>query len=183
MNKPFYLSVDIGIKNLGFCLYNGDEIHFGVYGIDPVARKKYLKEYGIVIARIKVAEEWFRDILDRFDVEKVVVEKQVPKNTIARVLEATILSLAVANGIDVRGYSALEKFSYEKDFKCNFKTKEHKKISVVYARNILKKFGYSLDYFDTHAKRDDLGDSICMCVFTRIEEKNKNRNFIIWLIK
>lgn len=180
----FYLAVDIGIKNLGYCLYNGNEIHFGVFSIEPIAKKKYCKEFGITVARIKVAGEWFESVLEKYQVERVVVEKQVARNTKARILEATILSLAVSRGIEIEGYHAKNKFQYEKDLVYDAKKKEHKKIAEKYARRIITNFGYSTEYFDSYKKKDDISDSICMCVFSKIEnEKEESKKFINWLIK
>ena len=54
------------------------------------------------------------------------------------------------------------------------KKKEHKKESVKYASNILLNLGYSLDYFNTFKKKDDISDAICMVVMYYNEELYKN---------
>ena len=163
-----FLAIDIGIKNLGLALYDGNfNLKFELINMTEKSKYKNIQMY--VSKIIKILD----NINLRYDLKCILVEKQVLKNRICMMLQSSVLTWCVINNVKYHSFDRKLKFKYTKT-KLNTKKKEHKKESVKYASNILLNLGYSLDYFNTFKKKDDISDAICMVVMYYNEELYKN---------
>lgn len=172
------LSIDIGVKNLGFSLLlkpNLDlsdfqiipgkiNISFGIFDIEKTISLTAKKVSSTVVQRCFVLQQFLIEIIDKFSVEKVIVERQVPTNTPAMELMYSIISICLTK-------IPLEKliiYAPDKKFKdlgleYNTKNKAHKKLSVEQCKQFLGILcNESLSLFDTYVKQDDISDSILM---------------------
>ena len=166
------LAIDIGIKNLGYAIYEELDLKFGLFNINQ--RNKLIKP----IDRIRTITKFIDGILSKYNITKLVIEQQISRNIICLELQYTLMTLGVVNDIEVLLFKPNLKFKYINSI-YNTKRKEHKKLSIQYASNIIKHLGYSLNYFNTFRKRDDISDAICMSVMSYYDD----RSLITRLIK
>lgn len=166
------LAIDVGKRNLGFCLFNGLDIKFDIFNSeDYLTRKVVMNWGGMVFARAKIFADFMEKLFKKFNIVEVVIEKQVQKNTVAKSIEACLGTISIVHNVKVKIYDPKNKFTYLCP-KYDSKRKEHKKIVQGYARSILKTFGYDTNYFDNFPKKDDISDAMCMAVFTWLENNN-----------
>ena len=166
----WFLGIDIGKNNLGYCLFNGKDIRFNIFNSEKHLTRDIQKKYGSVIfARIKIFNDFVLQLIKNYDISYVIIEKQVQKNIIAKNIESCLCTLFIAYGINVKIYDPKNKFRYLNP-EYNSKKKEHKKIVQTYAKTILKTYGYPLNYFNQFSKKDDISDAMCMAVFSWYEK-------------
>ena len=82
MNDYKILSIDIGIHNLGYSLYDVDnnKLFFDLYDID----EKISKNDNIILSRTKIINDFVKNIFDKHNnINTVIIEKQVNVNTMA----------------------------------------------------------------------------------------------------
>ena len=172
----YYLAIDIGKIHLGYCIYCPGMLIHGLYNISEQFTPKQENEYGLTICRIKSTIKWLKDLLNKYqDIERIIVEKQVISNVVAKSIEASILAIAEYNGIIASTYDPKNKFKYLNEHYSS-KKKEHKQIAIRYARNILLHNMITDDELDQYSKKDDVSDAICMAFMSWIEEHCKSRN-------
>ena len=159
------LAIDVGKKNMGFAIYDRHSIKFGLFNIEEQIKIDKLKG-DAPSKRVKVLLKWFKNLIKEYHIVELVVEKQVKYNGIAMQLENVLLTLACENDIHFKIYDPKNKFQY---IPVEFvsEKKEHKKISIHYAFNIIYNLGQNLDYFASFTKKDDISDAICMAVMSR----------------
>lgn len=158
------ISFDIGVKHFAYCYLNDNILNFDIFSIEakrPIDRIKNL----------------FKQLEQLPKPETVIVEQQVVKNVVAMSLQNALIMYYLTKNVNVMLYNPKDKFKYE-NLK-NFKNKEHKKISIQYAKNILKNMNdlTNLNKLSQFEKQDDVSDAICMTVFTHLNndiEKIKN---------
>lgn len=161
------LSFDIGTKHLAYCFYKyksegQHKIKFGIQDISnkqPLNRMINLNQMLNQIPRAKI----------------IIIEQQVASNIIAMQIQAAITIFFLSLDCEVKYYNPKDKFKYDK--LGSFKGKEHKQISVSYARCILEKINEKHDElaeFEKNKKKDDIADTICMSVMTAYERYNPN---------
>ena len=150
------LSIDIGIKNLGWAYFNGEELTFDIYVIDDAHKKS--KE-SVVIYRCRRIEEFFKQFEDK-PIDYVVIERQVNNNTMAMELMYAITMKALTITENVCIFDPKLKFTFYKE-EYTTKNKQHKKRSVEKAREYLTATHNDLlSLFETHEKLDDISDAI-----------------------
>lgn len=154
------LSIDIGKKNLGYSIYDGTNLEFGIFNITQ--QIKLLKLTQNIEGRNTVLINWLNEIKSKHNINKIVVEKQVIRNVVAMCIQSCIIAFSIMNSIEVFTFDPKNKFSFTGD-NYNTKNKEHKKLVVKYTTNLLTKLHPDkLDYFNSTPKRDDISDSIIM---------------------
>jgi Holliday junction resolvasome RuvABC endonuclease subunit len=167
------LAIDIGKKNLGWCLYKDGQITYGLYNTESQISSKDIKQHGQTVCRLAVLTKWLKHFIHREKPTKLVVEKQVISNVVAKQLEASILTVAMLFRIECMTYDPKNKFKYLNQT-YDSKKKEHKKIAIQYATKILNKFGNDLEEFNKYDKQDDISDAICMAYMTYTEDTDVN---------
>lgn len=159
------LAIDVGKKNMGFAIYDRHSIKFGLFNIEEQIKIDKIKG-DAPSKRIKTLLKWFKNLIKEYHIVELVVEKQVKVNGIAMQIENVLLTLACENDIHFKIYDPKNKFQYI-PIEFVSEKKEHKKISIHYAFNIIYNLGQNLDYFATFDKKDDISDAICMAVMSR----------------
>lgn len=154
------LSIDIGKKNLGYSIYNGIELKFGIFNIT-----KYIKQYKLLEnmeGRNTILLNWLKQLHKKYGINKIVVEKQVINNVVAMCIQSCIISFGILNNIEILSYDPKNKFTFSGDT-YNSSKKEHKKLAIKYTENILLYYyPNQLEYFKSFTKQDDISDSILM---------------------
>lgn len=165
IKNPEIISFDIGTKHLAACILHDDKnFNFKLLDISakaPIDRLKNLNNSLNLLPLPKLA----------------IIEQQVITNTVAMTLQSAITMFYLSKGIDVKFYNPKEKFKIDgyKSFKC----KEHKQLSISYARNILEKINLKkLAEFEHYTKKDDIADALCMALFTFLNDENKIKQLI-----
>jgi len=159
------LAIDVGKKNMGFAIYDRHRVKFGLFNIEE--EEKIQKTKGDAPSkRVKVLLNWFKALISKYRIVELVVEKQVKDNGIAMQIENVLLTLACEYNIHFKIYDPKNKFQY---IPVEFvsEKKEHKKISIHYALNVIYNLGQSIEYFKSFTKKDDISDAICMAVMSR----------------
>lgn len=158
------LSIDIGKKNLGFTIYNENEFTFGIFNITQKIKQKKLKEN--IEGRNQVLIKWLKQQRKKYNITKIVVEKQVINNVVAMCIESCILTFALMYKMEFLVFDPKNKFTFTED-RYDSKKKEHKKLAIKYAINTIKDIDESLlEIFNQYDKQDDISDSIVMALMT-----------------
>lgn len=153
------ISFDIGVKHLAYCtLYTENNYNFGIFDItatQPINRLHKLREYLDTLPSTLL----------------VVIEQQVITNSVAMNIQSAIAMYFISKDIEVRFYNPKDKFKVDNLKK--FKGKEHKQVSISYARNIIEKTNITmLSKFESFKKKDDIADALCMSLFTYVQQHN-----------
>ena len=170
------LSIDIGKKNLGYCLYGGDVFEFGNLNITAYLKQHKLKEN--LHNRNLIIIKYIDELRKHFEIKTLVVEQQIMHNVVAMCLQSCLSSYCICNKLDYIQFHAASKFTFTGD-KYNSKTKEHKKLAVAYAKRIIAKLNpKKLETFAQHRKQDDIGDAICMALISSDYDKGDLKNIM-----
>ena len=149
------LSIDIGIKNLGWAYFNNDLLTFDIYTIDD---KKKSKE-SVVMHRCKKVEEFFKQFEDK-PIDYIVIERQVNNNTMAMELMYAITMKALTITENIFIFDPKLKFTFYNE-EYTTKNKLHKKRSVEKAREYINtNYENMVETFESHDKLDDISDAI-----------------------
>lgn len=163
------LSVDIGIKNLGYTIVSfhpnpsdasGVNISFGIANISERGGSD------VISSRCKSLYTFLERITSNYHLVKIIIEKQVPTNVKAMELMYALygMSMNVVSPDNVIIYDPKLKFT-TLNVKYDTKNKRHKRQSINYARSIIEKlFDDKLDEFESHPKKDDISDSLNQCL-------------------
>ena len=160
------LSIDIGRRNLGYVIGNKESLTFGLYDIDEGKRGK-----GILYRTVRI-HEFLKEKFDRYPIETVIIEKQVPKNIVAWELMCLFVSAAYIYTKNIVLYNPKRKFtSLSVDY--TTKHKAHKKLAIDLVKNYLAKYKPEDYYFfETFTKQDDISDALLM-LLTYMYKGNK----------
>lgn len=157
---PNLLSIDIGIKNLGWALLTYDEggnvvdCNFGIFTIDDKCSRKE----SIVNRRCNRIVEFFE--LFGTSPDMIVLERQVNNNTMAMELMYAITMYATINQTPLFVFDPKLKFTFYNE-EYSTKNKAHKRASIVRATQYIKdNFANKLELFEANAKKDDVSDAI-----------------------
>ena len=171
------LSIDIGEKNLGYTIYNENIFKFGLFNITQKIKEKKLNEN--IEGRNQVLIKWLNHQRKKYNITKIVVEKQVIKNVVAMCIESCILTFALMYKLDFLVFDPKNKFTFTED-RYDSKKKEHKKLAIKYAINTIKNIDESLlEIFNQYEKKDDISDSIVMALMSHSNTDLKKYKMII----
>lgn len=158
------LSIDLGIKNLGWALLKVDSIKKSVtnvdFGIFIVDGKKSSKE-SIVSYRCRRLNEFFKMFKDE-KLDYIIVERQVNNNTQAMCLMYAIVmhAMNVVEENRIFIFDPKLKFTFYHEEYCT-KNKAHKKQSIERARKLIcKDYSELTSKFEEFDKKDDISDAI-----------------------
>lgn len=171
------VSIDIGVKNLGWALINHDndfhdlkhadykqlKLAFGVYNIDD----RIKSSDDIVTQRCACIKHFFNEISAKYTIDYVIIERQVPSNTKAMELMYAITSMALSYVAytDVIIFTPSLKFTLLQ-MPYNTKGKAHKILSIDNCCKLLQSIASEslVNAFNKHDKRDDIADSFNQCL-------------------
>ena len=89
-----FLSIDIGIKNLGFAIYNQiDSLDFGLYNINDDIKDPTNSKTNVITERCKAVKRFFESLKFK-SYEAVIIERQVANNSIACYLMYSIMNMS-----------------------------------------------------------------------------------------
>ena len=159
-----FLSIDIGIKNLGFAIYYqiGSEaitFDFGLYNINDNINNHTNSKTNVIAERCKAVKRFFESLKFK-SYEAVIIERQVASNSIACYLMYAIATEALNYTNNVVIFTPAEKF---KTFQIPYSTtnKQHKRLSIILASNLIQKhFPKMTHKFNSFEKKDDISDAI-----------------------
>jgi Holliday junction resolvasome RuvABC endonuclease subunit len=159
------LSIDIGIKNLGWSIIDAENnIDFGIYNVDEEIVPKNIKKIGVVHSRIWILKEFINGICDKNNINTIIIEKQVNRNTIAMELMYLLVTLCSEKvGIEnVIIYDPKKKFTTLK-MEYDTRNKAHKKKSIeIISRWLQENDKNNYVKLQNYDKKDDISDSIWM---------------------
>lgn len=168
----YYLAIDVGKVNLGYAIYDGENIGFNVLNVEKQINESTRNEFGEKTSKIEVLNKWVNHLCTQYNFAKVYIEQQVINNVGAMVIQSILETLFYTKGIPCHEFAAANKFKYLNP-QYDTKKKEHKKISIEYAKNILKHHNIELDDFEKFPKKDDISDAICMSFMTYREDRKE----------
>lgn len=169
------LSLDLGIKNLGYSIISYSKfgklsfkdltVKFGIYNIEENLPKKS----NIVTGRCEALHTFFSNIAELYTIDFVIIERQVSRNTMAMELMYATTAIAMFHCPDVVIFDPKNKFN-KLEIEYSTESKKHKKQSSLYARNLIKEeFKELIDEFDGYEKKDDISDSLNQCFVWMLE--------------
>ena len=164
------LSIDIGIRHLGYSILTNEGLIFDIFNIEDTYNKdpKLKKLNSVPVQRAYVLNQFLTDIIEEYSIERIIVERQVQTNTVAMEIMYSIISLCITKiPLDALIiYDPKKKFT-DLHLKYSIKNKEHKKLSINVCREKLAQlYPALLPSFEKHKKKDDIADSILMNLLT-----------------
>ena len=180
------LSIDIGYKNLGYTIFKIDRSkpitlrnivpYFDVFNMTAYTAKLKLNT---VESRCIAVHAFFEDIAKKYNITRIIIEKQVPSNTIAMELMYSIYTKALqyCEHKEIIIFDPKLKFSSINE-EYDTKNKKHKRQSILYAGNAIKSmYPDLLQQFNNHSKKDDIADSFNMLLVNMIDRKELDIDF------
>lgn len=166
--QEIILSIDIGKKNLGYTIYSpNSKFRFGIFNITEELKKRKLKEN--IEGRNTILIKWLTHIKHKYDITKIVVEKQVIRNVVAMCIQSCITSYAIMKKIEIISFDPKLKFKFTGDT-YNSQKKEHKKLAIKYATKTINEIKpKAIKKFSLYKKQDDISDSIVMALMSHSE--------------
>ena len=164
------LSIDIGLKNLGYAIYVDGTLLFDILSVD----KQVDKSKPLTVARALVLREFISGLFQKYDIKKVIIEKQVNLNTAAMEMMYLLTGIICTYTEDIMIYDPKRKFI---TLCLNYDThnKHHKALSVKIIGNYLaKEYPDLVDRFNSFKKKDDISDAMLM-LFTVLYRAEKNK--------
>ena len=172
-NVHSILSIDIGIKNLGYSIIsytklgkkdlNELNIEFDIFDISQHLKKKG----NIVCSRCDALINFLQEQIEiHGQFERVIIERQVNTNTMAMELMYAITMgiKALIPEADIVIFDPKDKF-LKLGLEYSTKSKAHKKQSIQYAQKIISLYHPQLmEYFEQFDKKDDVSDAINQCL-------------------
>jgi hypothetical protein len=165
------LGIDCGVKNLAYCLYNTDTNTIEKWDVIDVSTNAHVNLTYIPDMCINYMDKH----LYLLDCDKVLIEKQPPRNGKMRVMEAALYCYFTLRGkldeskeiSSVETYSAKHKLGGMLGLSGKKSYGARKKAAIVKVTAILSKDNTDLNdpwlrFFCEHKKRDDLSDALLM---------------------
>ena len=167
------LGIDCGVKNLAYCIYDTETKTIEKWDVIDVSEKlTYIPDMCIT---------YLEKHTDLLDCDKVLIEKQPPRNGKMRVMEASLYCYFTLRGkIDeskqitsVETYSAKHKLGGMLGLSGIKSYGARKKAAIKKVTDLLSDNETWLRYFCEHKKRDDLADSWLMILAYITQQDDK----------
>lgn len=164
------LSIDIGIKNLGWAIIEFNKlgkkvledlsITFNIYDIS----KHLPKRKDIVSGRCEALLQFFQPLFAKYNSFKtIIIERQVNRNTMAmELMYAITMAIKILNGpnSEIIIFDPKDKF-LKLGLEYSTKNKAHKKQSILYAHKLVESYWSDLlPTFNDFEKKDDISDAL-----------------------
>jgi hypothetical protein len=166
-----YISIDVGIKNLAYIIFDKTIIEWKVIELcNTNASKANIIDIG------KQLHEELSKL--NYNFKEAIIENQIGPNAIRmKSLQGMITMYFISLGVQVTYWNAANKLKRFVQNKTTYP--ERKKLSINITRQILEQlFKEQLDYFNNYKKKDDLSDCFLQLIdyFYKKEIKNINCN-------
>ena len=163
-----YISIDVGIKNLAYVVYDKDIVEWKVVELCENGQN------ASTLNMIEVGKKLFLALEEiKFPLEHVIIENQIGQNAIRmKMLQGMITLYYISKGIhDIHYWNAGNKL--KRFIKGKTTYSQRKKYSVQITRSLAEKvFPSQKSYFETHKKKDDLADCLLQLIdFLHKQEK------------
>ena len=151
-----YISIDVGIKNLAYVIYDKEIIDWKVIELcDKTQNASKLN-------MIEVGKKLYEALETiQYPLTEIIIENQIGQNAIRmKMLQGMITFYFISKGMTKIHYwnagNKLKRFIHEKTT-----YSQRKKYSVQITRQIVDQaFPSQTSYFETHKKKDDLADCL-----------------------
>jgi hypothetical protein len=164
-----YISIDVGIKNLAYIVYDETIIEWNVIELcNTNASKANIIDIG------KKLFEALETI--QYDFKEAIIENQIGPNAIRmKGLQGMITMYFISKGVPVIYWNASNKLKQFTKVKMTYT--ERKKLSISITKQIVESlFDYHLEYFNSHKKKDDLADCFLQLIDFFVKRGIKNIN-------
>lgn len=157
-SKHILLSIDIGIKNFAYCIFNKTDNY--IITFNDIELQNTTNPSTITHTIIKLLDS----LLINHNIQTVIIEQQVINNVKAMNIQYIILTYCEMKNIKSFLFNPKNKFKFEKD-KLSYRQRKQK--SIEYCMNVLKhiKVIDATKEFNDFVKKDDIADAIVMAVF------------------
>ena len=153
-----YISIDVGIKNLAYIIYNSETNEIIQWTILELCQGNCNKINMIDLG--KNLRQQFDDSISSYQFDKVIIENQIGQNAIRmKTLQGMITMYFIQkNHNDIYYWSACHKLKHY-DIPKKTTYAQRKKLSIEITRKLLEEhYKDYIDYFNEHKKKDDLAD-------------------------
>ena len=163
-----YLSIDVGIKNLAYIVYDKTIIERGILELcETNANKANMIDLGKKI--FILFEEKFKN-----HINEVIIENQIGPSAIRmKNLQGMITMYFIQKGSNVVYWNSGNKLRFMK-MKTTYK--ERKKLGIIITETIIKEFYPEHNYFSKHKKKDDLADCFLQLIDYLVKKGELNEN-------
>ena len=163
-----YLSIDVGIKNLAYIIYDKTIVEWGIIELcETNANKANMIDLG---KKIFVLFE--KQFTMHFD--EVIIENQIGPSAIRmKNIQGMITMYFIQKGSEVVYWSSGNKLRFMKKNKSTYK--ERKKLSILVTNCIVKEF-YPTHDISKHKKKDDLADCFLQLLDYLVKKGELNEN-------
>ena len=163
-----YLSIDVGIKNLAYIIYDKTIIEWGIIELcETNANKANMIDLGKKI--FVLFEEKFKNHMN-----EVIIENQIGPSAIRmKNIQGMITMYFIQKGSNVIYWNSGNKLRFMK-MKTTYK--ERKKLGIAITDCIIKEFYPEHNYFSKHKKKDDLADCFLQLVDYLVKKGELNEN-------
>lgn len=157
-SKHILLSIDIGIKNFAYCVFNKTDKN--IITFNDIELQNTTNPSTITHTIINLLDS----LLINYNIQTVIIEQQVINNVKAMNIQYILLTYCEMKNIKSFLFNPKNKFKFEKD-KLSYRQRKQK--SIEYCMNILKhiKVIDATKEFNDFTKKDDIADAIVMAVF------------------
>ena len=154
------LSIDVGIKNLGYIIYDASENTIKDWNIIELCDKNTNACKADLIDIGKKMHEKFPSVFDIYHYDEIIIENQIGQNAIRmKTLQGMITMYFIEkNYKNIYFWNASQKL---KNFSITRKTtyNERKKLSVEITKHIICEYYPDFEtHYLSHKKKDDLAD-------------------------
>jgi len=164
-----YLSIDVGIKNLAYIVYDKTIIDWGIIELcETNANKANMIDLGKKISIL--FDEKFKNHLD-----EVIIENQIGPSAIRmKNIQGMITMYFIQKGSEVVYWNSGNKLRFLKTKKTTYK--ERKKLGILITESIIREFYPDHIYFSKHKKKDDLADCFLQLLDYLVKNGELNEN-------
>lgn len=176
------LSIDVGTKNMGLAVVS---INNSKADILEVGSHDLRSGKDVITSRVDSVFALLKPRIDFYKVDKIYVEKQTPKNTVAMCIMYIICSFATSQGIPFVAFDPKCKFGVCDHLSLVGEYSKRKKLSVIYAQRIMQYLpSDSIQRIaweqSNGSKRDDMADALVQALVGESGKQLKAHLALLW---
>lgn len=158
-----YLSIDVGLKNLGYIIYDSDSDKILRWGIINICNDN-ANTVNLIDVGKNICDMFIKQV-DIFDIGKVIIENQQGINAIRmKSVQMMITMYFIKNNIDVCHWSSSNKLKkYNLPKKTTYVQRKKESIRIT-KEEIINQYPEWETHFSKHPKKDDLADAFLQLI-------------------